>query len=185
MEDREILRLFAARDERAIREAAAQYGARCTALAQRILGSREDAEECVNDCWHKLWNAIPPAEPASLEAYALTVVRRTAFDRLRAESAQKRGSGQLHRSLHELEDVLASQNDVQRRIEQTELAAAVSRFLHRQPPQTREVFVRHYWYLESAGDIARAMGLNRSSVKSMLRRTREKLRGYLQEEGLL
>lgn len=185
MEDREILRLFAERDEQAIRAAAEQYGARCIKLAERILGSREDAEECVNDCWHKLWNAIPPAAPVHLEAFALTVVRRTAFDRLRQETAQKRGSGQLHRSLHELEDVLASGTDIQHRIEHAELAAAVSAFLRRQPPQTREVFVRHYWYLESTGEIAGAMGLNRSSVKSMLRRTREKLRGYLQEEGLL
>ena len=78
MEDREILALYNARDERALRETSAKYEALCMTVAYNILGSREDAEEIFSDALLRLWNAIPPAEPQSLGAYLLTAVRNAA-----------------------------------------------------------------------------------------------------------
>lgn len=49
MEDREIVALYHARDEGAISETAAKYGAFCLRIALNLLGIREDADECVND----------------------------------------------------------------------------------------------------------------------------------------
>ena len=66
MEDTEILRLFAVRSERAIAAANEKYGASCLRLAERMLGSPQDAEECLNDALLAAWNAIPPEKPESL-----------------------------------------------------------------------------------------------------------------------
>ena len=63
MKDEEILRLYRERSEAALAETERQYGALCGAIARNILRNRQDAEECVNDTWHRAWNSIPPEEP--------------------------------------------------------------------------------------------------------------------------
>lgn len=62
--DKEILQLLYHRDEQALKETVKQYGALCLSVARNILGSQEDAEECLNDALLAVWNAIPPERPA-------------------------------------------------------------------------------------------------------------------------
>ena len=68
MDDSEIVELFWRRDQRAVDETAARYGAYCRAVAGRVLSSPQDAEECVNDALYRAWAAIPPPRPGSLPA---------------------------------------------------------------------------------------------------------------------
>lgn len=69
MEDRQIIQLFWDRATGAIPAAQERYGGRLLGLAERLLGNREDAEECVNDTWLNAWNAIPPERPVFLFTY--------------------------------------------------------------------------------------------------------------------
>jgi len=62
--EREIIALYQIRDENAVRMTAEALGKYCYTIAYNVLNSREDAEECVNDTYLAVWNAIPPAEPA-------------------------------------------------------------------------------------------------------------------------
>ena len=47
MEDRNIIELFFARDEKALSESQKKYGRYCETVSKNILGSEEDAEECL------------------------------------------------------------------------------------------------------------------------------------------
>lgn len=60
MEDAQIIELFFARSEDAISELDKKYGKLCHKLADNILASAQDAEECVNDAYLSTWHAIPP-----------------------------------------------------------------------------------------------------------------------------
>ena len=51
MEDNKIIDLFWTRDQMAIEETGIKYGSRLQRLATKILYSREDAEESVNDTY--------------------------------------------------------------------------------------------------------------------------------------
>lgn len=75
VEDEEIMDLFFARSEQAIRELDTKYGKICHKLSYNILNNRRDAEECVNDAYLGAWNAIPPARPDPLLAYLVKIVR--------------------------------------------------------------------------------------------------------------
>ena len=66
MEDAQIIELYWQRDESAMRECENTYGAYCWRIAMNILHSREDAEECLNDVWLRVWYAIPPERPKKL-----------------------------------------------------------------------------------------------------------------------
>ena len=63
MEDSQIIDLYWQRSSDAITESTAKYGSYCHAIALRILGSRLDAEECVNGTWVGAWNAMPVHRP--------------------------------------------------------------------------------------------------------------------------
>lgn len=113
MEDETIVELYWKRDASAISATDEAYGAYCRALAFRILGSREDAEECANDTWVRLWNAIPPQRPRSLRMFAAKIARDLAFHRCEARAAAKRGGGELPLVLDELAECLPDAQSVE------------------------------------------------------------------------
>ena len=92
MDDGRIIELYFARDERAITESDAKYGAYCFTAANNILSSREDSEECVNDTWLRAWNAIPPKRPQVLKLFLVRITRNLSLDRLGSLRAKKRRS---------------------------------------------------------------------------------------------
>ena len=70
-------------------------------------------------------------------------------------------------------------------MEQRELSRAITQFLAGLAETERNVFVCRYWYLADVKRISKAFGFTESKVKSMLHRTRIRLKAYLTQEGLL
>ena len=90
MEDAAIVALYWARDEQALAETAAKFGAYCRKIAENILHSAHDAEECENDTWLAAWNSMPTNRPARLAPYLGRITRNLALDRFDRAAAQKR-----------------------------------------------------------------------------------------------
>ena len=180
IDDHNVIELYFARDERAIRETEQKYGKLCHSIARNILGNAQDAEECVNDAYVGVWNAIPPARPDDLGAFVCRVVRNLSLKRLRALSRQK-CSREMTVSLSELEEILPDEAVDGR---EGEVAAAISAFLRSQSEDVRGVFIRKYYFFDSVAEIAKRYGFSQSKVKSMLYHTREKLKVYLTKEGI-
>ena len=177
MDDSQIVALYFARDQRAVKESRSKYGRLCRSVAMRVLGNREDAEEAENDTYLRAWDSIPPAEPKHLGAYLAAVCRRLSIDRLRAGARQKRGAGQYISSLDELDHAVADLNDP---ADEAALKDALERFLGTLKPDARDLFLKRYWWFLSIRDIARQTGKSESAVKTALARTREQLRAYLE-----
>ena len=89
MEDAKIVELFWERKECAIQAASDKYNSFCFRIAYKILYSREDSEECVNDTWFAAWRYIPPKKPSVLSAFLGRITRGFAIDCLRKKSAEK------------------------------------------------------------------------------------------------
>ena len=121
------------RDERALKESAELYGALCRSVARSILGSDEDAEECLNDALLQIWNAIPPADPENYCAYLMKTVRNLALNRYKAQHREKRGGGQVSQALDELAEIFPAEENVERELEQRELLNTVTEFLQHLP----------------------------------------------------
>lgn len=184
MEDQQIIALFWARQEQALEETDRKYGGYCWTVAHNILRSREDTEECVNDTWLRAWNAMPPQRPAILSSFLASITRNLSLDRYKARQTAKRGGGRVLLALEELEECLPGHNDVEQALADAELARTVDRFLRKLPEKDCCIFMRRYWYLDSMQEIARRCHLAEGTVKSSLHRTRNKLRMYLEEEGV-
>lgn len=181
-EDAEIIGLYLQRDEAAIRRTKERYGRQLAALALRILGNREDAEEAESDTYLRAWNSIPPQRPEHLRAYLAAICRNAALDRLERDRAQKR-SAELVALTAELESCIPDAAE-ERKAEAEEIGRALSAFLRTQPKEARVIFVRRYVLAESVGGIARSLHVSESKVKSSLFRTRNKLRDWLRKEEI-
>ena len=185
MEDRALIELFWRRDEEALAQTAQTHGAYCRTIANNLLGSYEDAEECWSDALLRAWNAIPPERPLHFRAYLARLTRASAIDRLRSETAQKRGGGAYREILDELSECLPGGESAEETVSARELGEAVSRFLRTLPRREREIFVRRCFHGEAAREIADSLGMRENSVSVSLRRTRQKLREALKKEGYI
>ncbi|MBE6664797.1 MAG: sigma-70 family RNA polymerase sigma factor [Ruminococcaceae bacterium] len=183
MEDKEIVALFWKRDENAVEETAKKYGNYCYSIAYQILENHEDSEESVNDTYIDAWNSIPPHKPSVLSAFLGKITRRIAIDRWRNRRAEKRGGGEPLLVLDELRECIATDSDVETNLERKVLVQTVNAFLGTLSATERKMFVCRYFYMDSVESVCKQFGFSESKVKSMLFRTREKLRIYLQKEG--
>lgn len=182
MEDTEIVELFWHRKPEALEAAGRKYGKLCCRVAKNIVGSREDAEECVNDAYLALWNSIPPERPKALGAYITTLTRNVSLSRYRSLHSKKRGSGQTEAALDELSECLAGESDVAREFESKALTEEINRFLFTLSKDDRIIFLYRYWLMLSAPEIAEKFGYSQSKIGSSLHRTRKKLKAHLAKE---
>ena len=183
MQDRDILDLYFARDERAITESSNKYGKYCLGIAQNILRNMQDAEECVNDTWLRAWNTIPPACPDRLGQYLGGITRHISLDKHRYNTRQSRGGSEVEVAFDEISEVVDSGINVASQAEERELLVAIDRFLWSLPERECNIFIRRYYHLDAIKDVAKRYGLTVSNIKKILSRTRIKLREFLEKEG--
>lgn len=182
MEDLDIIELYFARNEQAIKETDEKYGKLCHTVAYNVLHNREDAEECVNDTYIGIWNAIPPERPRNLMAFICKIARNLSLRRLESQSRQKR-SAEVLLSLDQLAEVLSDEN-IADQVSDEEIGKLISRFLRSEKEDARNVFIRKYYFFDSVYEIAKRYSFTESKVKNMLHRTRMKLKDYLIKEGV-
>lgn len=185
MDDNKIINLFWKRSEMAINEVRVKYSRYCYSIAIRILQNNEDAEECVSDTFLRAWGAIPPARPSNLRTFLGKITRNLSLNYLEKRTANKRGGGQVELILSELEESIPSvQSNVENIVNGKFLIEVINNFLEGIDKSQRKVFVRRYWYGSSIKEIGKDYGFTDSKVKSMLFRTRKKLKRELEKEGI-
>ena len=64
------------------------------------------------------------------------------------------------------------------------IRAALSDFLASLSARDRVLFVRRYWFCEDTADIALSLGMRLPQARVRLTRMKEKLRNYLEKEGI-
>lgn len=187
LEDQEILDLYFSREEIAIEKTRQKYGARLFFTAQNILQNREDAEECVSDTMLKAWENIPPQRPNMFGAFLVKITRNLSLNRWKANTAERRGGGTVDLLLSELEDCIPEEKG--RQPEQAQEARFIEECIHKcleeLDPTARMAFIMRYFHGESIEEICRRFSFSESKAKSMLFRTRKKLKEHLEKQGVV
>ena len=183
MNDKEIITLFWERDEAAIQAVSDKFNTYCLRIALNILGSPEDAEECVNEAIMRAWESIPPNRPENLAGYLGKLTRNTAIDQLRKSKSEKRGGGEYALILDELSECVSDGKDIGETAEYRELVNAINDFLKELDTVKRNICILRYSRLEPVASIAEKLNVKESYVLTTLSRTRKKLRKYLKKRG--
>ena len=132
--------------------------------------SREDVEEVAADVFVTFWKSAKNLLPINLKGYLSRVARSLALRKLREKTQE----------LPLEEDVLfIEENSLIERIDQEQRDQRVRETVLSMTQPDREIFLRHYYYCQSIAVIAEKMKMNPSTIKTRLKRGREKLRQYL------
>lgn len=182
MEDAKIIDLFFARNEDAIAETDAAYGRQLFALSNRILNNQEDAEENVSDTYMKVWEIVPPQRPRFFYAFLASICRHLSFHKVDWRLAAKRNAEIL--SLTQEMEMCIPDTAQDHILEGRELGRILNGFLEGLPKDSRLIFLRRYWHMDTIAEIAARYEMSESKVKSQLSRTRAKLCTYLEKEGI-
>ncbi|MBQ1847636.1 MAG: sigma-70 family RNA polymerase sigma factor [Clostridia bacterium] len=175
MTDREIIKLYYERNEKALSETDKKFGKYCLKTASRILKDDADAEEACNDALYKVWQSIPPDDPDDLGAYLCRITRNVCVDRLRVSDAEKRGGGEIPLILDELDECTSNMRSAEDEYISGELTKTLNGLMKKLPKRQRDMFVSRYTLAYSVSEIASAFGCGENDVRANISKARKKL----------
>ncbi|MYM88338.1 RNA polymerase sigma-70 factor [Rugamonas sp. FT82W] len=145
---------------------------RLFSIAYRMLGTRADAEDVVQDAWLR-WHGSDQQAVQSSEAWLVTVTTRLAIDRLRARMAERESyvGWWLPEPIVELDEHTPESS--------AELASEVSMaflwVLERLSPEERAAFLMRQVFDHDYADIAGMLGKSESACRQMVHRAQERV----------
>jgi RNA polymerase sigma-70 factor (ECF subfamily) len=140
-----------------------------------LCGSRADADDLAQDAMLELHDALARRDPRTpYAAWSARVVLNLCRDRWRRVAARQRAEDEARRRRPE-EPV----PDPSAALAQGELRQALGAVLERLPEREREAFVLCELEQLSTADVAHAMQIGESSVRSLCTLARRRLRGLL------
>lgn len=141
-------------------------------IAYRMLGTRADAEDVLQDAWLR-WHGADRTQLQSAEAWLVTVVTRLAIDRLRAAKTEREAyvGWWLPEPLVEVDErtpeaaaELAS-----------DLSVAFLWVLERLAPEERAAFLLRQVFEHDYGEIAALLGKSEAACRQMVHRAAERV----------
>lgn len=178
MEDEAELALrLRQRDEPALRELYDRLSGNVYALALQMLGSREDAQEIVQDAFVNLYNSAHRFDPSrgSLRAYLYTIARNACRMRLRARRSRPVAKSEI--DLHEADTPFAAEPSRTDPIDRLTVQQAFALLDGDDAALLEASFFQGY----SHAEIAERNGTPLGTVKSRIRRALLRLRDRLGE----
>ncbi len=149
-----------------------------------ILGNKEDADECVNDTFLAVWNAIPPQKPKILKTFVCRIARNISINKYQYNSAEKRNVN-FQVCLDEFEECITGGSTPEDEYYVSEIAKYIDEYLDTLSKTNRLIFVRRYWYMDTYEFLSRVTGLSVASIRKRLSRTRNGLKYYLKSKGVV
>ena len=180
LEDFYLITRMQQKDETSLDEVIERYKSYVYVIVNQIIGSAmqlQDIEEVCNDVFYKLWSNAEKfsIEKGNLKVYLASIARNTAKNKLRDLK---------------LATVPIQDNDVIEipdpfeHMEKQEVSLKINNALNFLNPQERSILVKYYYYYEPIPKISKEIGIGKNTIKSILKRGREKLEKYLIEGGL-
>lgn len=183
MTDEQIVDLYLARNEDAVRETSYKYGKRLRDFAKGITEDAGSAEECENDTYMQAWDSIPPQEPRDyLYNYLVCITRHLALNICRSRHTLKRSVCIVELS-SELQECLPSEHS-DSWINDMVFKDALNAFLSDLDDTKRNIFIRRYFFADSIADISKTFRISESNAKVTLMRLRDSFKEVLKNEEL-
>ena len=183
-DDEKILALFHKDMEEAIFLLRRKYEAQLLNIAVRILGNKEDAEECVNDVYVAIWKSGSSKQiPADkLHAYLIRTTRNLALKTVEFNHAKKRNSS-CTLALADFEEQIAGGHSPEETIMVEELTNLLNQFLSNIKKESRILFVRRFWFGDTYTELAELSGQTEGKIRVHISRTIKKLKKFLIANG--
>lgn len=178
MRDDELLQLIAIRHEPALGVLYDRYIRLTYAIALRITGDRQTAEEVVQDTFQNIWQTAGSFRSGmgSSAAWLLSIARHRAIDATRSKRERARSREQLLDPTLPISDGALPEQEVEQRLQREQIRMALGAL----PPNQRRAIELAYYGGLSRSEIAESLGEPLGTVKTRLRLGLLKLQALLQ-----
>lgn len=183
--DDEIVELYWQRNEMAIQITSDKYGKFLYRIAYNIVHDHCDCEECQNDTYLNVWNAIPPTRPQSFRAFIARIMRNVATDKYYEKTSKERVPSELTVSMEECKDFISHNENPDDDILAEELGKTISCFLRSLSERDQYIFMSRFYLVEPIEVIAKELNVTESAIYKKLTKLKTDLKEYLQEKGVL
>lgn len=183
--DERLMELFWQRDERAIAETDCKYGKMLLRIAYNILHDTLDAEECKNDTYLGVWNAVPPERPKVFPAFLSRIMRNIAVNRYKKRTGERRIPTELTVSAEELFDIPANGETPETELSSKELGSLINAYIKSLPERQRYVFIGRFYMAETMEHLANRLSVGVGTVHRDVEKIKEGLRVYLERNGVI
>ena len=179
--DEQIIEQYWQRNSDAIQETDNKYGRLLLDVAYNILYDSSDSEECRNDTYLEIWNAIPDCRPSVFVSFIMQIMRRTAIDRYREKSRQKRIPSQLTMSLEDLGNTICRGTSVEEAFEAEEVGRIISDYIKSLNERQRYIFIDRYYLAEPVERIASDLSVSVQTVYRDIEKIKQGLKKHLEK----
>ena len=173
--DAEVVRAVLAGDVDRYAVLVRRYRDRYARYASRMLGSRDVAEDAVQDALVRAFDRLADCrEPDKFAGWLFLILRNRCF-------AEKRRRQRQERPLDSTDELFAAPDRPDGEYEQVERARALEQALQHLTPEQREVFVLKHTEGLAYEEIAGVTGATVASLKMRMHRAYDRLRELMKE----
>lgn len=173
MKDKDLIKGLKNKKRSALEKVIETYSAYVNVVVYNTIGnamSKEDMEEVISDVFISLWNnGIYIKDDCELRPYIGAIARNKAKNKLR----EMKNTIELNEKI--VSDKGNPETEAVKADESRRLYDAV---MNLGEPDS-EIMLRYYYNGEKIREISRAMDINTSTIKTKLKRSRERLKNYL------
>ena len=137
--------------------------------------SREDIEEVTADVFVTLWNNAEKVQDGKLKGYLCSIAKTRTLNKIKS----LHNNTVLNIDDYDPEDDFSIADETEKKDIHRELREVITEI----PLPDREILIRYYYYEQTVSQISRETDINIETVKSKLRRTREKIKAKLIERS--
>ncbi len=178
METEQLAKRLKDDDETALEEVIDRFTPLVSTIIDNIAGQSlqtGDLEEVTSDTFITLWYNRSKIQPDKLKGFICCIAKNKAKDKLRTTAR--------HRTVDIEEADFEDKFVVSEAIEAKIITEALRQALEQLGEPDREIILRHYYYYQSSSEISAVTGMKQETVKSRIKRAREKLKKHLSERG--
>lgn len=182
--DEQIIELYWQRNEAAIQETDRKHGKLLFGIAYNILHDRLDCEECQNDTYLSVWNAIPPTRPIKFPAFITQIMRNIAINRFKEKTSKKRIPSELTVSMDDVNDILRSDETVETEYEAEEVGKIINNYVRQLSERQRYIFIDRFYLAEPVDTIANDLSISVPTVYREIDRIKQGLKLHLERNDI-
>lgn len=182
--DEQIIELYWQREETAIQETDKKYGQFLFRIAYNILHDRLDCEECQNDTYLGVWNAIPPTRPTVFPAFITQIMRRIAINRYKEKTSKKRIPSELTVSMEDVNETLHSDDTVEKEYAAEEVGKIINDYVRELSDRQRYIFIDRFYLAESIETIATDLSISVPTVYREIDKIKQGLKLHLERNDV-
>lgn len=151
-----------------------QHRPRLAGVAYRMLGSRADADDVLQDAWLR-WQATPAERVHTAEAWLVTTVTRLCLDRLRAARTERAAYDGPWLPEPWIAPDAAPPADARAELA-SDLSVALLVVLERLTPDERAAFLLHDVFDSDYAEVAAVLGRSEAACRQLVHRARTQVR---------